>query len=328
MIRSIIVGLGALAIACCLPVLVLEPAAQVEQTDLLLLVEEVYPEQEEMLLININGTVTEIALEEYVKGVVLSEMPISFHDEALKAQAVASRTFAMRQMGSGKHEGFDVCSDSGCCQAWNSMERLEEKFGETWDQYEKRAENAVQSTKGYYLSYDGELVDAVYFSCSGGRTEAAVAVWGSEVPYLQSVDSPGEEGVSRYHSEKRFSTAEVRQILSDPDLAGDPGQWFGASSRSEGGGVAEIQIGNTVYSGTDIRKRFNLDSTLFTVNVVDGEIVFDVLGYGHRVGMSQYGANAMAQEGQDWRQILSHYYPHTEIKKQQANSLLQNVAFD
>ena len=251
-------------------------------------------------------------LEEYLTGVVLAEMPASFETEALKAQAVVARTYTLRAFsGKGKHGDFSVCTDSTCCQAYISAEDYIGKGG-TGENLEK-VRRAVYETSGLVLTYEGDLIEATYFSCSGGRTEDAVAVWGTEVPYLQSVESPGEESASHYRDAVTVTKEELETKLS-VELQGKEEEWFGEPTRSEGGGVLEMKIGGKVYQGTQLRKLLGLPSAAFSVEVKDGEIFFHTRGYGHRVGMSQYGADAMALQGKDFREILAHYYPGTVLQ--------------
>lgn len=271
-------------------------------------------EPEETIRLLTGDGIQMLPLSEYLTGVVLSEMPPDFAPEALKAQAVAARTFAQKRRQAAKHDGADVCADSACCQAWNSEAALREKFQESYDAYAEKARAAVEATRGEVLVYDGALIDATYFSCSGGRTEDAAAVWGEEVPYLQSVESYGEESALRYASEKSFTADELRAALGDSTLSGDPESWFSDAVYTAGGGVDTIMIGDKTYAGTELRKLLKLNSTCFTVSAGSSSVTFHVLGYGHRVGMSQYGADYMARQGYDYRTILQYYYRGAEIR--------------
>lgn len=185
-----------------------------------------------------DGTVEQKPLDDYLAGVILAEMPASFGEEALKAQAVVSRTYTLRQTARNKHDSADICTDPGCCQGWISYEDYCAKAGEAGPDGAQAAAQAVKATDGQVLVYDGGLIDATFFSCSGGRTETAVEVWGSDVPYLQSVDSPGEE---QPHNEDTvsFSTEEfsARILSQNPaaDLSGSPESWFGSGFRHGGG---------------------------------------------------------------------------------------------
>lgn len=258
-----------------------------------------------------DGGVREMDLDEYLVGVVLAELPASFEPEAKKAQAVAARTFAMRaKMTGGKHDDGSVCVSSGCCQAYTSVEDYYARGGKA--ESVKSAEDAVLATSGQVLTYEDKLIQANYFSCSGGRTEDAVAVWGTDVPYLRAQESPGEEGAKHYTDVVTFSTKEFNTALGT-DLSGDPEGWFGMTTYTSGDGVAAMQIGGKIYQGTQLRSLLGLRSTAFTVEVVSGEIRITTRGFGHRVGMSQYGADAMAAGGSNYREILAYYYPGTQL---------------
>lgn len=320
--QAVWMGLFSLLLAVLVPALLLQPIQEPEPETVALVISpaESKPEPQEAMIVRLKSgqSILELPLEEYLTGVVLSEMPASFELEALKAQAVAARTFALRQMEGGKHPDCDLCSDGSCCQAWNSREAMEQKLGDGWLQYWNKAEEAVQQTAGEVLTYAGQLIDAVYFSCSGGATEAAAAVWGSEVPYLQSVSSWGEEDAPPFHSETAVSLERFRSAIlaenPEADLSGPASGWFGELTRTAGGGVETLEIGGRPFSGTSLRTLFGLKSAKFDVAIEEGQIVFQVSGYGHRVGMSQYGANAMAKAGSDYRAILQHYYTGVTIE--------------
>jgi stage II sporulation protein D len=182
----------------------------------------------------------------------------------------------------------------------------------------EKARAAANDTTGHVLTYNGALIEATYFSCSGGRTEDALAVWGTDVPYLKAVDSPGEENAKWYTDRVRFSAAEFATRLQLV-LTGSPSGWFGPVTRTSGGGVDTMEIGGVIFKGTELRQRLGLRSTAFSVTVVGELIYVSTKGYGHRVGMSQYGADAMALNGYGYTQILEHYYPGTVLE-----SYLQN----
>ena len=259
-----------------------------------------------------DGFVTQLPLDEYLVGVLMAEMPPSFPEQAQMAQAVVARTYTLRRWsGNSKHENADVCTDPACCQAWISLEDYQERSGtQAAEQASAGAAKAVSATDGQALFYNGSLIEATYFSCSGGRTETAAAVWGSDIPYLQAVDSPGEEEALHYSEDVTFSTQELQSILESAgaEPEGSPETWFGTPTYTEGGGVEEISIGGVTFSGTEVRQLLSLRSTCFTVSVSGDEIIFHTLGNGHRVGMSQYGAKAMAENGSTYEEILSHYY--------------------
>ena len=287
------------------------------QEPLLLVVEA--PSVKETITVLRDSGAQEEDFDTYLTQVVLSEMPADFAPEALKAQAVAARTFARRQMAGGKHTDADVCDQSACCQACLGADALQERYGAAFDAAWDKASSAVQQTQDEVLTYGGALIDAVYFSCSGGSTEAAAAVWGTDVPYLQAVDSPGEQDAAPYASTVTCSPAEFAETLG---LAadGDPAGWLGGTSYTAGGGVDTCTIRGQAYAGTRLRQLFGLNSTRFALRYADGVFRFDVRGYGHRVGMSQYGANAIARLGFDYQTILRYYYRGAKIETQRLPS--------
>lgn len=258
-----------------------------------------------------DGTVKTLSLEEYLVSVVLREMPASFDKEALKAQAVVARTYTLRRIKTGgKHSNSDVCADSACCQGYYDPGDYLSDGGK--QELLEKVISAVQSTAGEVLVYDGSLIDATYFSCSGGKTEDALAVWGSDIPYLQSTDSPGEEGASHYTDTVSFSLSEFAEKL-DLDISAQQNDWLGDIQYTNGGGVATIQIYGKTFEGTEIRKALGLRSTAFIISLVGNSVTITTKGFGHRVGMSQYGADAMAAQGKTYEQILLHYYQGTEL---------------
>ena len=255
-----------------------------------------------------DGTVETLELEEYLVGVVLGEMPASFETEALKAQAVVARTYTLKCTETGvKHGTGTLCADVSCCQAYVAPDAYDGGAGDL-----DKIRLAVAETAGQVLTYNGNLIEATYFSCSGGVTEDAVAVWGTDYPYLRSVDSPGEEGAAYYTDSVYFTAGEFQQKLGR-ELSGSPKSWLGFTTYTAGGGVNTIRIGGVDYKGTEIRSKLGLRSTAFTMEA-DGEgITVNTKGFGHRVGMSQYGADAMALRGCGYEEILTHYYQGTAL---------------
>lgn len=264
------------------------------------------------ILLRRDGSTVEIMdMDTYLVKVLLAEVPASFEAEALKAQAVAARTYAgkARETG-GKHGDGSVCTSSGCCQAYLEPEDYLKQGGTEEGIDAIRA--AVLATSGQYLQYEGELIEATYFSCSGGSTETALAVWGSDYPYLQAVDSPGEEE-ARWHTDRVTFTADqfFEALGMEPDE--NRQNWFGSVTRTEGGGVQTMVIAGEVFTGTQLRSLLGLRSTALDVAVSGDAISVTTRGYGHRVGLSQYGAEAMAAGGSTYEEILAHYYPGTEL---------------
>lgn len=257
--------------------------------------------------------VVEMGLEDYLTGVVLAEMPVSFEFEAQKAQAVVARTYTMRaRQGKSKHENAAVCIDSACCQGYISEADYIAKGGN--QEGVTRIRQAVLETSGYVLTYEGALIEATYFSCSGGTTEDAVAVWGTDVPYLRSVSSPGEEGATHYTDTVTFSVSEFENALS-VELSGNEKAWFSDITHTSGGGVDSMVIGGETFTGTELRKLLGLRSTAFSLETDGNTITVITRGYGHRVGMSQYGADAMAASGSGFAEILAHYYQGTKLEQ-------------
>lgn len=263
------------------------------------------------VLVRAGEEVQEEDLDAYLVGVVLGEMPTDFAPEALKAQSVAARTYAWKAyITGGKHHDGSVCTQSGCCQAYIDPQQYLEQGGSLEGLVKVR--QAVAATSCLVLSYQGELIEATYFSCSGGQTEDAVAVWGTDYPYLQSVESPGEEDAVHYEDVLTYSLQQFQDalgiVLSDP-----PEQWFSQVEYTNGGGIASVNIGGQSYTGTQLRSLLGLPSTRFSIQVVSDTVTITTNGYGHRVGMSQYGADAMAVNGSSFQEILAHYYPGTTL---------------
>lgn len=247
-----------------------------------------------------NGIVP-MALEEYITGVVHCEMPANFEPEALKAQAVVARTYALRmRQKSGKHPEADVCAQSDCCQGYTNGEN-------------EKIRAAVAATAGQVLTYDGALIEATYFSSAGGRTEDALAVWGNDIPYLQSTDSP-EYGYQDQSLNTVTMTAQEFQTKLGLVLEGPCETWLSDVAYTKGGGVATMSIGGHIFDGTDLRKLLELRSTAMVITAVGDHITITTRGYGHRVGMSQYGAEAMAVSGATYDEILAHYYQGTTLE--------------
>ena len=277
-------------------------------------VTQIYQQEEEIIIAVLTEKgVEQMLLDDYLTGVVLAEMPAYFESEAHKAQAVVARTYTMRaHLKKPRHENASVCTDSACCQGYISPQDYLDRGGTK--ENIKKIQDAVVGTSGLVLCYEGELIEATYFSCSGGYTEDAVAVWGTDVPYLQSVSSPGEEEAAHYSDTVFFSVQEFREKLSLPETD-HPERWVRNIIHTNGGGVSEIVICELTFRGTEIRKLLNLRSTAFEINYNGTGFEVKTRGFGHRVGMSQYGADAMAASGSDFREILTHYYQGTQLEQ-------------
>lgn len=261
-----------------------------------------------------DGKIVSMQLDEYLTGVLLAEMPAQFHTEALRAQAVVARTYTLKRMNAGnKHESAAVCTNSACCQAYCSPEEYMGK-GNDKSLIDKVA-TAVSETSGQVLLYQGKYIEATYFSCSGGRTEDAVAVWGTDVPYLQAVDSPGEESATHYTDRVRMTSAEFLKKLGLLDKNAD----IGKVTYTDGGGVESIEINDRKFSGIEVRSKLGLRSTAFEIHCDGQNIEITTMGYGHRVGMSQYGAQAMAERGSTYNDILLYYYRGAQLGQMYGN---------
>lgn len=266
-----------------------------------------------------DGTVETMALSDYLWGVVAAEMPASFRLEALKAQAVCARTYCLyqRQKSTDKHPEADVCTDYTCCQAYLSRVQALEGWGDQGDYYADKITEAVTATDGLLCLYGGEPIDAVFFSSSAGRTSDAAAVWGAAVPYLTAVDSPEGNEVPGWQTQVTFSPDEFAQRLlaayPEADLSAPAGEWVTALSANDTGLVTSVTMGGVALTGGQARTLFGLRSAHFTVAAGESAVTFQVTGYGHGVGLSQYGANALAGQGKDFREILEWYYTGTTV---------------
>lgn len=279
--------------------------------------ERLEPDSESSIRLLSGDTVSEMSVFDYLTGVVAAEMPVSFEPEALKAQSVAARSYLRRAINSPKHEGADICADSACCQAYLSREQLKSSWGYKYEAYIKKIKDAVAATDGEYLSYDGAPALAAFHSSSDGATEDASALW-SEVPYLKSVSSPETgDSVPNFVSTVECSEIDFRDTIlylrPEADMTGDASAWIGKTEHSSSGRVASVSIGGVSFTGSELRQLFKLRSTDFELSCKDGKFIFTVHGYGHGIGMSQYGANVMAKDGADYREILVHYYPSTVL---------------
>ena len=276
------------------------------------------------LTVELAGEVQTLSLQDYLTAVVRAEMPADFSAEALKAQAVAARSYTLYQLShaeKSKHaSGAALCGDSTCCQAYISEEKARENWGAQAEEKLRKTAAAVRDTDGVVALYDGEPILAAFHSSAAGATEDAALAWSASVPYLKSVTSPETaETVPRYRTETRFSAGEFRTLFlaahPESDFPKAAEDYVRSIERDEAGYVASCEIGGVRVRGTEVRRIFSLRSACFTVSAEDGELVFLTEGYGHGVGMSQYGAELMAQQGQDFRSILTHYYAGVELGK-------------
>jgi len=262
------------------------------------------------------GEVVVMKLEDYLTGVVAAEMPVDFLTEALKAQAVAARTYTLYRMvsePSPNHPDADVCDDPGCCKAYLSDAGLRDAWGDSYAENMKKISAAVEATRGEYMTYEGEPILAVFHASSAGMTEESGAVWQRDMPYLVSVKSPETaDDAANYVTKVRVSESDFAETVlgeyPDADLSGDPETWVDGITYTQSGRVAYAVVGGVGIRGTKLRSMFGLRSTHMEIAAEDGDIVFTVTGSGHGVGMSQYGANVLAKQGYGCRDILLRYY--------------------
>ena len=246
-----------------------------------------------------------VPLEEYVLKVLSKEMPASFGKEALKAQAVAIRTYTLKkkQTKNEKHPKATVCTDSNHCMAYLKDEINKE--------YREKLESAVKETEGQVLMFENEYASTVFHAISSGKTENSQDIWGGQVPYLVSVESTEDKNVKDYETKVTVSYNDLITKLGAKDFE----KVIGKEERTESGTIKTITLCEKEFTGAKIRELFNLRSSNFKIEEKDGEYVFTVYGYGHGVGMSQYGANSYAKMGYSYEEILEHYYPGTILKK-------------
>ena len=271
------------------------------------------------------NTVEDLDLEEYIKGVVASEMPANFDEEALKAQAVAARTYYMNKRinkcKDAESKGAEICDSTHCQVYMDKEERMSKWSKKDSESNWSKINEAVESTKGEVLTYDGAILEyPQFFAVSSGRTEDALDVLSMNIPYLKSTDSKGEEVAPKYETTFSMSLDEfinkIKSIYNDIKLSKNSlKNSIEIQSYTQGGSVKEIKIGNKIISGIELRKILNLNSTNFKISFKNNDIIFLCKGYGHGVGMSQWGANAMAKSGDKYSDILKHYYSGVDIEK-------------
>ena len=265
--------------------------------------------------------IEEINLDEYLYGVVSAEMPANYEIEALKAQAVVARTYTFYQIlnNKNKHENANICDDSTCCQAWISKE---DRFAR-WDkdkqeEYWNKITTAVNDTKGKVITYENKVINAFFHSNSGGMTEAPVNVWGGTgYPYLQAVETSGEDAYSQYSSEVELTFDEVvekiKETHKDVEIDFNKDDAIKILEYTDSGRVKTIKFGNVELSGVETRTIMGLRSANFSIEIKDKKVKFTVKGYGHGVGMSQTGADSLAKQGKNYEEIIHHYYTDVEI---------------
>ena len=251
----------------------------------------------------------EIEFERYLIGVVAAEMPALFELDALRAQAIAARTYAMRIL-----EHDDYISDTVMHQVFLDDDQLRERWGDAFDVHFSTIEEAVTSTKGIVITYEGELITPMFFAMSNGATENSEDVFASSRPYLRSVESSGYEDHANFEVEEGFTIEDLRAAFDDADITADN---IIILETSEGGNVDQVQVGSEIFAGRDVREVLGLRSAAFSIEAAPGGVIFTTYGNGHGVGMSQHGANVMAQNGSDYIEILQHFYQNVTLEEKE-----------
>ena len=268
--------------------------------------------------------------EQYIIGVVGAEMPTNYEPEALKAQAVAARTYALRKILRGHcatHPEAAICTDSKCCQAYISDARMAERWGDSAGMRYNILAEAVMSTAGEVLCYNGEVIDAMFHACSGGMTENSENVYANALPYLRGVESPYEEPMRTQTVKVSFADAVEKINAAYPEANVTLENVRNAIELVEmfpSGRVKTVRLGSIEIVGKKLRMVFDLESAMYTVEVTDDGFVFSVKGYGHGVGMSQNGANGMAKQGATYDEILKHYYTGVTIEPNLNHTVLDS----
>ena len=260
----------------------------------------------------------EIDFFEYVCGSVAAEMPLSYHEEALKAQAIACYTNALRLKNTSKNDAlYHISDDSSIHQGYLNREQREEKWGEDFEKYENKLESIVKSVENLAIYHENELCVAAFHAICSGKTETAENIWGEKVPYLTSVKSSGDNLSPQYSSVVVFEKDEFIEIAKDLTESKEIKKLKNSieiKEKSKAGTVLKVMLDKKEFTGDEIRKAFSLRSPVFTIETTEKTVAFNVTGYGHGVGMSQYGADFMARQGSSYEEILKHYYKGIEIK--------------
>lgn len=263
--------------------------------------------------------ITEVELDEYLLGVLAAEMPATYHEEALKAQAVAAYTYLLnkRQNLDKTLGGADLSNNSATHQGYLTPEERQEKWGDKTSTYEKKIKNAIEEVSGKVIAYDGKPIIAAFHAINSGVTQSAETVWGGEVPYLKSVNSIGDKLSPDCVKTVAISSTEFSNLASNIDsctLDDEAESWIEDIEASSDGYVKNIKIGSASLSGLEARDALGLRSAVFTYEYKDGNFIFTTSGYGHCVGMSQYGADYMARQGSTWEEIIKHYYTGVTVE--------------
>ncbi len=277
--------------------------------------EEITPSKTFKILRSDTNKIEEISYDDYIFGVVAAEMPALYESEALKAQAVAAHTFTLHRKATNSGKGYDITDNFQVDQAFITMEDAKKKWGENADEYINKIKTAVSETKNLALTYNGEIILAVYHAISSGKTETCQNVWGGNRPYLISVTSVGDKLSNDYISTKEITLQDVKKVFGNLKLTNNANDYFKNITKTDAGTVKKVTLCGNEISGSTIREKLNLRSACFDVSCKNNLFTFTVYGFGHGVGMSQNGANYMAQQGADFKEILHHYYTGCKIEK-------------
>lgn len=267
--------------------------------------------------------VIEIDVKEYLLGVLAAEMPATYHEEALKAQAVTAYTYLLYKQAEQKNNpdvtlnGADLSDDSSTHQGYITANARQEKWGDKTETYEKKLTEAIDAVSGKVITFEGKPIIAAFHAVNSGVTQSAKTVWGGEVAYLQSVTSVGDKLSPDCTKTVAFKATELSEMLTsleNCELSGEAENWIGKIETTSSGYVSDIEIGGETYSGLKVRDAIGLRSAVFTCEYKNGNFHFTTSGYGHGVGLSQYGADYMARQGSRWEEIIKHYYTGVEIE--------------
>ncbi|WP_126428828.1 stage II sporulation protein D [Brevibacillus marinus] len=260
-----------------------------------------------------------VPLDQYIAGVVAAEMPAEFELEALKAQALAARTYIIRRLAAGSFDDVPAGAhvlDTVQHQAYLDEEQQKMRWGSDYEWKSRKISQAVRETAGLIVTYQGKPIDATFFSTSNGFTEDAEDYWQQPIPYLRSVASPWDQESPRFQQQVVISTAELEEKLGTrlDTPASTNGGWFAVLERTTGNRIGRVRIGSKVFTGREVREKLGLDSTAFTMKLAAGRVVITTKGYGHGVGMSQWGANGMAKAGKSAEQIVKYFYQGVDVQ--------------